>query len=535
MLFVRIGTDKNFDLSVPFLFFEFILSKHLLTTRKILYNTVMDNLGYRHLKSGTDVRGTAVKTDTPITLTDEAVDSICRAFIKWLSVRTGKTKFKVAIGNDSRISAERIVKAATNAILSSGADLVYTGLSSTPSMFILLKKSDFLCDASIMVTASHLPYNRNGLKFFTPDGGLDGNDIDEILTLAEKKDFLYGAGDYEEKSFMDEYSRLLVETVEHECGIFPLKGKKIIVDAGNGAGGFFAEKVLKPLGANVDGSQFLEPDGYFPNHIPNPEDKDAIDSLSKAVIREKADLGIIFDTDVDRAACVDENGGEINRNALIALLSAILLKDKKGVIVTDSVTSDGLTEFIEGLGGRHLRYKRGYKNVIDKCKELNLNGEYSPLAIETSGHAAFKENYYLDDGAYLITKILISLSRQSKDGKSLTSLIDGLKRSAEEKEIRIGFNGNSQDFRSEGARVIRELRENAAQCGFTPSPDDYEGVRMNTGDGWVLVRMSVHDPVMPINLESNTAGGNKIAAAKLLSLLEGYSFLNTENLKKFTL
>ena len=496
----------------------------------------MQSINFKKLKSGTDVRGVAVAANSPVTLTDEAVERICKAFVKWLNVKTGKTKFKIALGNDSRVSSSRIVACAKNAFLACGCDFVYTGLSSTPSMFILLKKSDFGCDASVMVTASHLPFDRNGLKFFTPEGGLDGGDIDEILSYAEEGNFFEGKGGYEEKSFMDEYSQILVKTVENACGKLPLKGKKIIVDAGNGAGGFFAEKVLKPLGANTEGSQFLEPDGTFPNHIPNPEDKQAIDSLSRAVVREKADLGIIFDTDVDRAACVDADGGEINRNALIALLSAILLKDKKGVIVTDSVTSDGLTEFIENHGGKHLRYMRGYKNVIDKCVEINVNGGYSPLAIETSGHAAFKENYYLDDGAYLITKILISLSEQAKKGESLTDLIRDLKRPAEESEVRISFNEESRDFRAEGAEVLEGLKRDIGSAdGFTLAPDCYEGVRINTGCGWILVRMSVHDPVMPINLESDVIGGNVKAAKKLLSLLQKYGFLETRNLLNFTL
>ncbi len=491
---------------------------------------------FKKLKSGTDVRGIAVNAVSEITLTNEAVDRICKAFVKWLTLKTGKTRFKIAIGNDSRISAERIVNCAKTAFLSCGCDVVYTGLSSTPSMFILLKKSDFGCDASVMVTASHLPFDRNGLKFFTPEGGLDGKDIDEILDIAAKGGFVCGNGNYEEKPFMDEYSRILVKTVEDACGILPLKGKKIIVDAGNGAGGFFTEKVLIPLGADVSGSQFLEPDGYFPNHIPNPEDKQAIESISKAVIREKADLGIIFDTDVDRAACVDANGGEINRNALIALCSAILLKDKKGVIVTDSVTSDGLAEFIKNLGGEHLRYKRGYKNVIDKCKELNAAGVYSPLAIETSGHAAFKENYYLDDGAYLITKILICLAQQAKENKSLTSLISSLKRPVEADEVRITFNSNSADFKKEGAQVIEDLKKLAAKDkDMKLAPDNYEGVRINLLNGWILVRMSVHDPVIPINFETEVKGGNKLLAQRLLQILRAYPFLDITKLENFTL
>lgn len=487
---------------------------------------------YKYLKSGTDVRGVAVGDN--ITLTDEAVLAISRAFVKWLSLKYNKAAFKIAVGHDSRISAQRIFACVKQAVLSSGSDVVYTGLSSTPSMFILLKKSDFDCDASIMLTASHLPYNRNGLKFFTPEGGLDSSQIDEILQIAESGDFLSGEGNYSERSFMDEYSQILVDSVRAACGSEqPLKGKKIIVDAGNGAGGFFTEKVLSPLGADTEGSQFLQPDGYFPNHIPNPEDKEAIDSLCAAVLKNKADFGIIFDTDVDRAGAVDASGAEINRNRLIALLSAILLKDKPGVIVTDSVTSDGLAVFIKKLGGEHLRFKRGYKNVIDKSKELNASGKYSPLAIETSGHAAFKENYFLDDGAYLVTKLLILLA-SLKDGESITDLIKDLPEPAESDEVRISFS-DASNFKADGKRVIEELKEIAKTEPFmTLAETNYEGVRINFdkehGDGWLLVRMSVHDPVMPINFESDVKGGNKVMAKKLLSLLAPYAFLDTMNL-----
>lgn len=482
----------------------------------------------KKLKSGTDVRGVAVGN---VTLTDEAVTLITKAFVKWLSDKYGEKSFKIAVGHDSRISAGHLSDLVKSAIISTGSSAVFTGLSSTPSMFILLKKSDWGCDASIMITASHLPYERNGLKFFTPDGGLDGKDIDEILKLAAEGNFPKGAGKTENKSYMDEYSAILVKEVEAACGYLPLKGKKIIVDAGNGAGGFFTKKVLIPLGADVTGSQFLEPDGLFPNHIPNPEDEGAILSLCSAVIKNKADLGIIFDTDVDRAACVDGQGNKINRNSLIALLSAILLKDKPGVIVTDSVTSNSLTEFIQNLGGKHLRFKRGYKNVIDKCIELNESGIYSPLAIETSGHAAFKENYYLDDGAYLIVKILICLSQQ-KNGESLTSLISGLDIPLE-KEIRLSFTDKSKDFKAEGLTVIEDLKKHAENDkSMSLAPDNYEGVKVNMDCGSFILRMSVHDPVVPINFESATDKGLKDTAERLLKLLN-YEFLNVEKLIKY--
>ena len=142
-------------------------------------------------------------------------------------------------------------------------------------------------------------------------------------------------------------------------------------------------------------------DGMFPNHAPNPENKDAMKSICQATVDSGADLGIIFDTDVDRAGCVDKNGNEINRNRLVALASIIALENNQGgTIVTDSVTSTGLSEFINNyLCGVHYRFKRGYRNVINEQLRLNSEGINCPLAMETSGHAAFRDNYYLDDGA----------------------------------------------------------------------------------------------------------------------------------------
>ena len=143
----------------------------------------------------------------------------------------------------------------------------------------------------------------------------------------------------------------------------PLSGLKIVVDAGNGAGGFYATDVLAPLGADISGSQFLNPDGNFPNHMPNPDDKRAMDSAVKATVKNSADLGIIFDTDVDRAGVVSSSGKAVNKNNIIAIASAIALSGNDGgTIVTDSVTSSNLKNFIESeLKSKQCRFKRGYK------------------------------------------------------------------------------------------------------------------------------------------------------------------------------
>jgi phosphomannomutase len=157
-----------------------------------------------------------------------------------------------------------------------------------------------------------------------------------------------------------------------------------------------------------------------------------------AVKKAGADLGVIFDTDCDRAAVVDADGSEINRNRLIALISAILLDEKPGqTIVTDSVTSSGLARFIQEWGGEHYRYKRGYRNVIDEAVRLNEAGIDCPLAIETSGHAALRDNHFLDDGMYLVTVMLIKAMQLKQQGENLGKLLEGLREPVESTEIRV--------------------------------------------------------------------------------------------------
>ncbi len=491
------------------------------------------NSYWSQFKSGTDIRGVAVDgvEGQKVNLTDESICTITDGFVKWLCDRTSKKadELTVAVGRDSRISGPHIMEVVENALKSYGIKVLECGLASTPSMFMAV--IDMKCDGSIQITASHHPFYRNGLKFFTKDGGLEAEDITAILENAENKDFCekYADGSIEAVDYMSQYCRhlrdMICKEVNAENYEKPLEGFKIVVDAGNGAGGFYAEEVLEKLGADTSGSQFLEPDGMFPNHIPNPEDKTAMKFITDAVLRNNADLGVIFDTDVDRGGAVDSKGNEINRNRLVAIASAIALENiSGGTIVTDSTTSAGLKTFIETeLGGKHHRFKRGYKNVINEAVRLNREGIDCPLAIETSGHAAMRENYFLDDGAYLCTKIIIKMAQLRKEGKDISDLTASLKEPVESRELR--FKINADDFRSAGNRIIKELEEYAAtQKGWVLADDSREGVRVsfgeNDGDGWFLLRLSVHDPIMPLNIESDTAGGVDIILSKLMTFLK---------------
>jgi phosphomannomutase len=509
-------------------------------------------------------------------------------------------------------------------------------------MFMATKFRSFQCDGAIMITASHLPYERNGFKYFDAEGGLQKADIAKIIEYAEDvlpkesedkaaarraqdeaamldavramkeklektpvpdayKDDSKGLSAAKEDAkrdaktdgsitarsqivrdrpifaqaelgayipdLMETYAAhlrsLIIEGVQKGLADgapafdpeYPLAGLTVAVDAGNGAGGFYATEVLEPLGANVAASRYLDPNGAFPNHAPNPEDKAAVDALREAVLGGSCDLGIIFDTDVDRSAAVTGAGREVARNGIVALAALLVAKEHPGsTIVTDSITSIELGQFLEDtLGLKHLRYMRGYKNVINKALELTAQGIDCPLAIETSGHAALKENYYLDDGAYLATKIIIKAALLKQEGSNLDDLLAALKEPAEAREVRMPI--TAEDFGGYADQILDDLKawvsgDNSAESRNMPSAfgqtlsmqlvsPNYEGVRINFYDaaaggdapmGWCLLRRSLHDPLMPLNIESGKEGGAEEIAAMLRPFFFPYSALDSSKL-----
>ena len=498
-------------------------------------------MDYKKLQNGSDIRGVALEgiEGQHVNLTEQVCKDIGRGFALWLMNKTGKQQLRVAVGRDSRLSGEALCCWICQAMVEQGLQVTDFGMASTPAMFMCTVTEGYAFDGSVMITASHLPFNRNGFKFFTPEGGLEKGDIKQILEFAEgDKTTALEAGSLVQGGFMDAYAAILADKIRAATGEQkPLEGFKIVVDAGNGAGGFYVDKVLKPLGADTEGSRFLEPDGSFPNHIPNPEDKEAMESIMEAVRETNADLGIIFDTDVDRAGAVLSDGSELNRNRIIAMLAAILLREHPGTtIVTDSITSSGLAKFIEEKGGIHHRFKRGYRNVINESIRLNNLGQDSQLAIETSGHGAFKENYFLDDGAYIVTKLLIELARGKKEGYKLESLIASLEEPAESLEFRMNI--LVEDFKTYGQEVIDKLNAYAAtKEGWSLAPNNFEGVRVNLdeahGNGWFLLRLSLHDPLLPLNIESNSIGGAKTIAAELAGFIADFDKLDAAKLLYF--
>lgn len=486
---------------------------------------------FMELQNGSDIRGVALPgvEGEEVDLTPLDAMKIGASFANWLTYKLNKNplNLKICVGRDPRLSGEDLVDGLLKGIAYYGAQSADAGLASTQAMFMSTVMEYYDFDAAVMVTASHLPFNRNGFKFFTAEGGLNKEDVASILKMASKinmsPDFPY---ETEKVQLMDMYSATLRQMIASGLRS-DLSGMHIVIDAGNGSGGFFATDVLAPLGADISGSQFLEPDGHFPNHIPNPENPEAMKSICDAVKASGADLGIIFDTDVDRISAVDGHGEPISRNHIIALAAAMAAEDHPGgTVVTDSITSDELSLFLEkDLGLRHLRYKRGYRNVINKAQELRQAGEDAFLAIETSGHCAFSDNYFMDDGAFLAVNIIVAAAKIKKesDGREdIRSLISSLKSPAEAREFRLDI--VDPDFQEKADEILAAVeslvREN--DCLTLVEPN-YEGIRVNYSldgtNGWFLARKSLHDPVLPVNIESEQEGGVEKAAALLADCL----------------
>uniref|UniRef100_J3MDM8 phosphoglucomutase (alpha-D-glucose-1,6-bisphosphate-dependent) n=1 Tax=Oryza brachyantha TaxID=4533 RepID=J3MDM8_ORYBR len=547
----------------------------------------------RRLQNGPDVRGVALEGEKgrAVDLTPLAVEVIAESFGEWLrdqdlqpleSRTTDGGEMRVSVGRDPRLSGAALGAALFAGLARAGCAVFDMGLATTPACFMSTKLPRFSYDASIMMTASHLPYTRNGLKFFTKRGGLTSGDVEDICDLAARKYVARKMGLGGGRGMppvvmrvnaMTAYAQhlrdIIKERVAHPTHYdTPLKGFKVIVNAGNGCGGFFTWDVLEKLGADTTGSLHLEPDGEFPP--PPPRGPPPAMSLTRAaVLGRGADLGVVFDTDVDRSGVVDATGAAINGDRLIALMSSVVLGEHPGTtVVTDARAGEGLTRFIEARGGRHCLYRVGYRNVIDKGVQLNADGVETHLMMETTGHGALKENYFLDDGAYMVVKIIIEMVRMRLQGLegSIGSLIKDLEEPAESVLLRMNILGEAKYAKQRGAQAvqtfynyIQERKLNGWVLDDCGDCSVSQGCLVDTNDnpiavdaymyrakffddynrqlGWVHIRQSVHNPNIAINMQSSVPGGCKSMAKNLLErylLTSGINdFVDISQVQKF--
>jgi len=500
---------------------------------------------------------------------------------KQLDTTTTTTPIRIALGQDPRSHGMRLADSFARGVESVGnVQVLYTGIATTPACAAFCRLHN--TDAAVMITASHLPADRNGFKLFWKENGqcLSKGEIGLLGSFASQcavEWFSKGvvppaSGNdavmcHQWVDFMPSYATSLKRCIQREVegnadanqDTNCLEGLKLVVNAGNGSGGFF-NQVLQDLGANVQGSIGIAPDSNFPLGVPNPEYKPMIDATIQACQSVEADLGIMLDTDSDRCGFVvktnqrNDDGSlhyePLNRNRLIALLGVLFAETKPGcAVVTDSVTSEGLSTFLEEkLGLRHVRYLKGYQNVIGKAKELTelgiLNAE---LAMETSGHGAMKENFYVDDGTYTALKVVSLLARQKQqakeenDNEASTTLLDLIADMEEMDviaELRFKMLDDSlqtmhQVFDYCALEIERlsqsddedhpsDLSAAVAAKHWSIDDENLEGIRLRVGGGqFFMMRKSLHDPIVSLQIEANSADeARRLIVEPLLQLFE---------------
>ena len=490
-----------------------------------------DSTRWLKLRSGSEIRGPQQQ------LTDERAEKLGYAFACWLAERRGATPdaIALAVGRDPRPSGARIKAALTRGITAADSDVLDCGLCPAPALFKAVQPDCGNADGAVMVTASTADPNLNGLRFITADGGLKDGDVTEILMRArdaevpERLVVRHDAGGLYYESLRSAAARCL-----EDDALKPLLGMRVVVDARTSVGQGYAH-FLDAMGVETEGS--LLPIGDEDGIAGGPDDPAAIDAVIRAVQANRADLGVLFNADGSRAAIVDDGGRLISQNRLIALIAAILLDTRPGAtLVTDSVTSSGLSAFIAEWGGVHYRFKRGYRNVIDEAVRLNAEGIDCPLAIETSGHAAFRDNGFLDDGLYLATRVICEALNRKREGRNVFRLIDDLREPVESVELRLPV-VDAEDPAPSQDVVEVVLSYTLDDPRWQVAPDNREGVRITfnldggVNNAWFQLRMSVHDPVMVLNAESDVAGGVRRILGALYALIQDSQSLDLEKLK----
>ncbi len=464
-------------------------------------------------------------------ISPELAESLGYAFALWLAGRMGTTsdRLVLSVGRDARASGEALSQALIRGLTAADCDVLDAGLATTAAINQTLLAGEPRADGAVMVTAGIQPEGWNGFKLMTRDGSLNPAEQREVLEKARQVTIpqrlvtpLDAMAPYRER-LGDMVRRRLQDDVQ--C---PLVGLFLVVSTG-GAGALLAE-ALTDLGADV--LRIDPPDAFL-----SPYDPEALSALSRAVLENEADMGVMLDADGTRCALFDQDGLPLTGNRLIALMAAILLDEHPGAtFVTDSVTSSGVARFITEWGGVHYRYKRGHFNVIAEAKRLNEEDIDCPLAIETSGHAALRENHFLDDGAYLAMVVLCKALTMKRDGEVITSLIRELAEPVESAEIRMPI--LVHDYRAAAQSAIETVLSHTLEDpSWRLASDNREGVRINfdlDGDmdnAWLLLRLSVNEKVMPLNVESDVPGGVKRILTELYELLKDYDELDLEPLR----
>jgi phosphomannomutase len=389
----------------------------------------------------------------------------------------------VAVGRDGRESSPVLEAALVRGLNESGVDVVRVGLGPTPMLYFAA--AELAVDGGIMITGSHNPADYNGFKMVLAGNAFFGADIQTLGRMAAAGDWEQGSGGSSDREVMDRYVDRLLEG-------FDGGAYRIGWDAGNGAAGPVVEQVT----ARLPGEHHLlytDVDSRFPNHHPDPTEEANLADLKALVAAEGLDFGLAFDGDGDRIGAVDGRGRVVWGDQLLAILAEPVLAAVPGAtIIADVKASQALYDRIAELGGRPLMWKTGHSLIKSKMKETG-----APLAGEMSGHIFFAHDYYgFDDALYAAIRLIRAVTAL---GGSLTTLRSAMPAVVNTPEMRFQVD-ETRKF-----AVVEEVLDRLAAAGAEVNRTD--GARVNTADGWWLLRASNTQDVLVARAEAKDQAG----------------------------
>lgn len=426
-----------------------------------------------------DIRGVAVGPNPQ--LTSEVAKLVGKALGTYLPKQFGTEHFFV--GSDNRVTSEALRNAVIEGLLSTGMAVTEIGEVITPTVYFAAASYGDK-GAGVQVTGSHLTTEYNGIKMAYGRLALAGEQIEDLLRIIDSGDFATGSGEYSQDLEMIHKHMRTIEGMVHMKR--PLK---VVLDAGNGLIGAHMPQVLANLGMHVE-CLYCEPDGTFPNHLPNPEDPEMTKDLEAKVIETDADLGLAFDGDSDRCGFIDNHGHHIAADRLLALLARDMLKRHPGTpVVFDVKASQALPDEIRKYGGVPVMWKAGHSLMKKKMNEIG-----SLLGGEVSGHIFIGENYFGFDDAPLVA--LKALEIFSMTDKTVSEVFDEIPKLLATPEIILSA-PDAVKF-----AIIDEIREALEKHYEVVTVD---GARAVFDEGWGLVRASNTQPAVTLRFEAYSA------------------------------
>jgi phosphomannomutase/phosphoglucomutase len=425
-----------------------------------------------------DIRGT-VSGEKP-QITPDLTRLVGRALGTYLPQQFGTER--VFVGCDNRQSSPGLKAAMLEGLSQAGVNVTDIGAVLTPTLYFA-SASYAGKGAGVMITGSHLDVRYNGIKMAYGALALADQQIQALLKIIQTDGFASGSGTVTQD--FDMIHRHM-ETIASKVSM--ARPLTVVLDAGNGLSGTYVPAVLEKLGLKVHGL-YLESDGTYPNHLPNPEDPEMTKDLEKKVVEVGADLGLAFDGDSDRCGFIDNHGHHIAADRLLALLARDLLKRQPGAsIVFDVKASQALPDEIKKYGGVPVMWKTGHSLMKLKMHEIG-----SPLGGEVSGHLFVGEDYYGFDDAPLIA--LKALEIIAASGKTISELFEDIPKLAATPEIILSA-PDAVKF-----TIIQEITDVLSKDHEVFTLD---GVRAKFEGGWGLVRASNTQPAITLRFEAYT-------------------------------